>query len=205
LKISQPTPERRRITAAALAAVATMIWTAIPAVMIREQGILIAPAVALTLGFLALAVFGEGVVAAPNRGEILPSERWSVIPMNAIHGAVLLGSLTAALTVGAARALPDVSLLGLVAMTAGAGLRLWAVATLGKNFGDGFKLLAAKPSLNGPYRYLRHPAEIGLWLLVLGFTIAVSAWSVQVLLSLLALLACSLVRLFAEERALVAR
>jgi protein-S-isoprenylcysteine O-methyltransferase Ste14 len=205
LKISQPIPERRRITSAALAAVATMIWTAIPAVMIREQGILIAPAVALALGFLALAVFGEGVVAAPYRGEILPSERWSVIPMNAIHGAVLLGSLTTALTVSAAPALPDVTLLGLVAMAAGAALRLWAVATLGSNFGDGFRLLAAKPSLNGPYRYLRHPAETGLWLLVLGFTIAVCAWSVQVVLFLLALLACSLIRLVVEERALAAR
>lgn len=203
MKVSQPIPKRHRLVSAVWAAAATVLFTVTPAVVMRGAGILGVHAVSLAMGCLALAAFGEGVLASPDRHEISPSERWSAIFLNGIHGGALLASLTAALVGSAATAVTGIAIVGATVMVAGAGLRIWAVATLADHFGDGFRLLAVKPSQTGPYRYLRHPAEAGLWLFILGFTTTVSAWSGQVVVFLLPLLACSLIRLRAEECALV--
>jgi protein-S-isoprenylcysteine O-methyltransferase Ste14 len=87
---------------------------------------------------------------------------------------------------------------GLVVTAAGAALRVWAIRTLG----DAFRTALESPRLvvTGPYRWLRHPSELGLVAVALGG--AVYAASVLAAAATVVVAALSIVRCRRETRAL---
>jgi protein-S-isoprenylcysteine O-methyltransferase Ste14 len=92
---------------------------------------------------------------------------------------------------------------GLAITVAGAGLRLWAIVTLGRFFRF---VVAIQPGHRvvdrGPYRLIRHPSYTGLLVGVMGVGLALDDWVALAAISVLSL-AGLLVRIRAEERALL--
>ncbi|HEV3228425.1 MAG TPA: isoprenylcysteine carboxylmethyltransferase family protein [Solirubrobacteraceae bacterium] len=93
---------------------------------------------------------------------------------------------------------------GLAITVAGVALRLWAIVTLGRFFRI-VVVIAHDHRLvdRGPYRRIRHPSYTGLLLAVVGLGLALGDW-VALGAALLLSLAGLLVRIRAEERALLA-
>jgi protein-S-isoprenylcysteine O-methyltransferase Ste14 len=96
----------------------------------------------------------------------------------------------------------QVTIAGIALVVIGAGLRWWAIITLGRYFTFD---VAVRPTQlvvqSGPYRFVRHPAYSGTLLTVLGVGLALANWT-----SLAAVLAGGLIghlyRVRVEERAL---
>ncbi len=173
-----------------------------PGVAVRGAELLAAGGAVLAIVMLWLALVAESVVAPQGRAPIPSAELKSVTLLNAAQGMMVLGSVWGAMLCGKAHAGTGSQVAGALLMIAGAGLRVSSIATLGECFADGFQPLAASPIVRGPYRYLRHPAEVGLWLLTAGFVTVVSAWSGAMVPGMLVLVACSAARMAAESRAM---
>jgi protein-S-isoprenylcysteine O-methyltransferase Ste14 len=99
---------------------------------------------------------------------------------------LITGSLGAGIAVAAsmpARSAPE----GVVVMALGVVVRVWAVVALGGAFRTTVEVDADQPVVTaGPYRWIRHPAYVGLLLVVAGFGLTRSwlAFAVGVLLPL---------------------
>ena len=93
-------------------------------------------------------------------------------------------------------------LLGAALLMVGLVLRTAAIRTLGEHFADGFEPSAARRVIAGPYRYIRHPAEFGLLLIIAGFGTLVCGWSVLPVALFAALTVVSMIRVIMEEIAL---
>ena len=65
-------------------------------------------------------------------------------------------------------------LAGVPIAVAGVGLRVWAIATLGRRFAS--RLDSDRVIVRGPYRWLRHPSEIGLALAMAGTAMVLGSW-----------------------------
>ena len=63
---------------------------------------------------------------------------------------------------------------GVVVAGAGVALRVWAIATLGPHFAS--RLDADRVIASGPYRWVRHPSEIGLALAMVGGALVLGSW-----------------------------
>ena len=92
---------------------------------------------------------------------------------------------------------------GVIVILLGVALRWYAIRTLGHYFTRDVAVSADQPVVvQGPYRWIRHPAYSGTFLTVLGVGLAMANWA-----SLLTLLACVFVghfyRVRVEEKALV--
>jgi protein-S-isoprenylcysteine O-methyltransferase Ste14 len=87
-------------------------------------------------------------------------------------------------------------------IVAGAGLRAWSIATLGRFFQYQIRIQAGhKVVTSGPYRWVRHPSYTGIALAVAGFALA--SGDVISLVAAVILTAIGLVvRIRAEERQL---
>lgn len=96
------------------------------------------------------------------------------------------------------RASPVALAAGAVLAVAGVALRLWAIATLGNGFLS--RLDAPRLVTRGPYRWLRHPSELGLAVAALG-TALVLASRVAVMISI-ALVPFAILRCRREDAAL---
>lgn len=67
--------------------------------------------------------------------------------------------------------------LGVAVLAAGEGLRVWAVATLGRFFRREVTIVSGQTVVEtGPYRFVRHPAYLGDLLIVFGFGLAWGSW-----------------------------
>jgi protein-S-isoprenylcysteine O-methyltransferase Ste14 len=67
--------------------------------------------------------------------------------------------------------------LGVAVLAAGEGMRVWAVATLGRFFRREVTIVSGQTVIEtGPYRYVRHPAYVGDLLIVFGFGLAWGSW-----------------------------
>ena len=87
------------------------------------------------------------------------------------------------LAITARRHLPSLDLgvggrvLGVVVMWVGLGVRVWAVAALGRSFRTTVEVDPGQPVVSsGPYRWIRHPSYTGLLLIVAGFGLALGNW-----------------------------
>lgn len=92
---------------------------------------------------------------------------------------------------------------GLGLFVAGAGLRLWAVLTLGRWFSLTIQVRAGQPVVRrGPYRVVRHPAYLGADLALLGVGLTAGNW-LSPLLYVVPWLVAHVHRIGVEERALL--
>jgi len=66
---------------------------------------------------------------------------------------------------------------GVAVMGAGLALRVWAIATLGAAFRTTVEVEPGQAVVtSGPYRWVRHPSYVGLWLIAAGFGVASGTW-----------------------------
>ncbi|MEZ4316438.1 MAG: methyltransferase [Myxococcota bacterium] len=108
---------------------------------------------AAAAGVFALASVLEGSVASSSRSVGPP-------PMGEVaRGLALLVALWVA--VATPGGLVGTAPLGFACVLGGLGLRVWAARSLGEGFGPGLAPTVAWVS-DGPYRWLRHPSEVGL-------------------------------------------
>jgi len=122
--------------------------------------------------------------------------------------AALLGAIVAAEVLGRRGRLPWPGGLawpvvaGLALMTAGIGLRVWSIVTLGRFFQYQIKVQPGHHVVtSGPYRFVRHPSYTGIAMVLAG--IALASDDVWGLLAVAVLGGAGLaVRIRAEERQL---
>jgi protein-S-isoprenylcysteine O-methyltransferase Ste14 len=132
-------------------------------------------------------------------------DRGSFYVLNgALIGGLLLGFILAAVWMGAAILWlrPQVTIVGIVLMYLGIGLRWWSIITLGRYFTLDVAVRSTQTVVqSGPYRLVRHPAYSGLLLTLLGIGLALANWA-----SLVVILAGGLIgflyRVRVEETAL---
>jgi protein-S-isoprenylcysteine O-methyltransferase len=93
--------------------------------------------------------------------------------------------------------------LGLGAIVAGLAVRWWAVLTLRRFFTVDVAIHADHRLVEtGPYRFVRHPAYVGMLLSFAGLALCASGW-VSALVILVPIVAALLYRIRVEERALL--
>lgn len=76
--------------------------------------------------------------------------------------------------IGPQQAFVAVLIAAIVLASAGACLRVWATAYLGAETMQGARMMGNKVVAAGPYRYIRNPLYLGLWLSALAVTLAMS-------------------------------
>lgn len=92
---------------------------------------------------------------------------------------------------------------GTVIMLLGIGLRIWAIATLGKSFRTTVETHQNQTVVRrGPYTLVRHPSYTGLLLTGCGYGIALENW-LSLIFAVGLPLAALLYRIHVEERAMV--
>jgi protein-S-isoprenylcysteine O-methyltransferase Ste14 len=164
--------------------------------------------VILTRVLLGLTVATWVVLEARQAARSRPDAR------DADHGSllVLAGGTLAGFVAGAAaaRLFPAASiptaaahLLALTLLWCGIALRQWCFRTLGESFTFAVQVSADQQVVSsGPYRWVRHPAYLGMVLSMLGLGALLESWAS--LLALLAVMTTAVVyRVRVEERALV--
>jgi protein-S-isoprenylcysteine O-methyltransferase Ste14 len=93
--------------------------------------------------------------------------------------------------------------IGTATMLCGLGLRIWAIATLGKSFRTTVETHQNQKIVSkGPYKLLRHPSYTGLLLTGCGYGIALQNWLSLIFAVTLPLMAL-LNRIHIEEKAMV--
>ncbi len=96
--------------------------------------------------------------------------------------AVTLGGAVAVAVVAASRATaPQIAgpfrAAGLVVMWLGLGIRVWAIAALGRAFRTTVEVDPGQAVVSsGPYRWVRHPSYSGLLMIVTGCGLAAGNW-----------------------------
>lgn len=155
--------------------------------------------------YAALAVFVaalcEGLAISPQRVVSNRTENGLVMLWNIAHGVTVLISLQVFTVMDNTSPLGRAhwALIGAAVLIVGLVLRTAAIRTLGEHFVDGFKPSAAKRLIAGPYRFIRHPAELGLLLVIAGFGTLVCGWSILPVSLFAALTVLSTMRVFMEE------
>jgi protein-S-isoprenylcysteine O-methyltransferase Ste14 len=77
---------------------------------------------------------------------------------------------------------------GLIVMWLGLGIRVWAIATLGRAFRTTVEVDPGQAVVtSGPYRWVRHPSYSGLLLIVTGSGLAAGSWLAVAVCALLPL------------------
>lgn len=129
-----------------------------------------------------------------------PREPHAHLPRELATGLALLGVHAAGIADHVARGTAPALALGSALIVAGVALRLAAIRALGAGFVSA-TVAPARAVRRGPYRWLRHPSEVGLVLAAAGGAALVG--SVLALAIAVAVLApLSLARCAAEDRAL---
>lgn len=94
---------------------------------------------------------------------------------------------------------PPLAWMGILLMLGGLGMRFWAAQTLGRFYTRTLQTLEGQQIIDrGPYRMLRHPGYLGVWLLDLGAGLAIGNWVVLLLVASTGLLT-RLYRIQVEE------
>lgn len=179
---------------------------------IANAALVCLPACVINGGYVpphaAVAIFVaavcEGLALSPQRVDSNGTENRLVMLWNIAHGMAVLISLQA-FTVMANTSPPageECGLIGAALLMVGLVLRTAAIRTLGEHFADGFEPSAARRVIAGPYRFIRHPAEFGLLLIIAGFGTLVCGWSILPVALFAALTVVSMIRVIMEEIAL---
>jgi protein-S-isoprenylcysteine O-methyltransferase Ste14 len=100
---------------------------------------------------------------------------------------------------------PWIRWLGGVILAAGVGVLLWGVGSLGRNITPGTEPLATGELVtSGAYAHVRHPIYTGVVLVLTGYTLAWSNWTLALVVGVVALEYFS-AKARAEERWMVQR
>lgn len=167
-------------------------------------------AVAVTLVLLVqLSIAFLGGRPGWGRDDIRHADRGSLIVVGltlylGLGGGILLAkdALWATIAAGEPFVRWAVFAVGVLLMVAGAGLRQWAIRTLGRFFTVNVRVTADQRVVDeGPYRWLRHPSYTGLLLSFLGLGLALGNWLTAALATAVPLVGLAY-RIRVEEAAL---
>lgn len=90
-------------------------------------------------------------------------------------------------------------------VTAGTGLRIWAIRILGKYFTATVQIQKEHQLIqHGPFQYIRHPSYTGAFLTAVGGAIVLEAW-IGLLIATGCMLYAYYVRITTEEKALIGK
>src|SRR5262249_31684195 len=168
-------------TGAAIAANAVLVFG--PAAIASRGGALRQYEFGVALAGLSLAVGLELHAQSPDRilasGD--PRADRAALRFNFLQGLILLATLQTMARLAATDPVPPTiasAVGGWLLIAVAAGLRSASIRHLGRHFADGFQPAATTISRSGLYSRLRHPAEIGLMLLAVGFALSLGlhAW-----------------------------
>ncbi len=110
-----------------------------------------------------LVAHGARLIATDGMGFIV-----------AVHAAWFIGCISESLTRGTSYGWAAA---GLILFALGLGLRIWSMVTLGDRWNTRVYVLPQAPLVaTGPYRFLRHPIYIGVWLELVGLPAAFGLW-----------------------------
>jgi protein-S-isoprenylcysteine O-methyltransferase Ste14 len=131
------------------------------------------------------------------------ADRGSLIVLRATTAAGFVLGVVAARAFPAAAIPGDVALwIGLALLWSGVALRVWCFRTLGTYFTFSVQTSADQPLITGgPYRFVRHPAYLGMVLALLGVCLLLANWLGLMVFAVL-MLAGLVYRIRVEERAL---
>ena len=165
--------------------------------------LVVAAAVAVVVGEIVATYLGHAR-DAEGRGAAMRQDRGTRL----VIGLAAYLSIAAALAIARQPRLRDYANnwwtlgLGLAIVLAGAGLRDWAIVSLGRYFR---RVVTIEPGQRivrrGPYRVLRHPSYAGLLLIFAGFGLTFGSW-LSAAVALLIVFAGMLPRIRVEEAAL---
>lgn len=196
---------RRDVRLIPVALIINVVIVTAPAVLICGSGVLVEEHVSWALGILSIGVAAE--IREQSGRPLLPTvscrEDRTATVMNFAQGAGLLVASQAMIVEAGTRSglLPTWSGFGASIMLFGVVCRCWAIRTLGGGFTDGFSPRVDRVMVRGPYRYLAHPAELGLLAISIGMGMLLGAARVLVC-AVPFLAACAAVRIAAEEWAI---
>jgi protein-S-isoprenylcysteine O-methyltransferase Ste14 len=148
---------------------------------------------ALVTVSIVVWITAEARSSATEPHTALPREVLTGASLLAIHAA---GALESSLR--ASSGPPLTIAVGLLVLALGIALRLTSIRALG----DGFVSTVAPPArrvMDGPYRWLRHPSEVGLIAAAAGAAIALSSVTATAIL-MLVLVPLSISRATQEDR-----
>jgi len=130
------------------------------------------------LAVAARMLRGVTLFRAGERHEEDRNTKWVLV--TSVAGGLVLGGI-------AQRVLPGLAftdtgwtptVVGAAVMWAGIGLRVWAIATLGRFFRRDVQVAADQVVVRaGPYTAIRHPAYAGNLLMLAGFGIVLANWA----------------------------
>jgi methyltransferase len=84
------------------------------------------------------------------------------------------------------------------------GLRLWCIKSLGRYWNTRIIIIPSHPpQVKGPYRYLRHPNYLVVFIELLTFPLVYGAWITSIVVSILNMCVLFFFRIPTEERALM--
>jgi len=121
--------------------------------------------------------------------------------LNVVQGLATLFMLQTAFFYSAERVSFAIGSAGAAVFLIGFAFRAWSIATLGVHFSDSIGLSTPRVQ-SGPYRWIRHPAEIGGVFVVVGFAVAVGAPVLTVTGAMVSLSSIAVYRIRCEEAAI---
>lgn len=72
---------------------------------------------------------------------------------------------------------PGITIFGVATLFTGVAVRFWAKAVMGCHFSYSLRVLEDhKLIMKGPYRFIRHPAYLGTWLMLVSFPLLFRSW-----------------------------
>jgi protein-S-isoprenylcysteine O-methyltransferase Ste14 len=188
-----------RLSRCGVASIANAAIVCLPACLIN--GGYAPPCAALAIFVAAVC---EGLALSPQRVVGNGNENGLVMLWNIAHGVAVLICLQAFTVMANTSPLgrQEWEVIGAALLIGGIALRTAAIRTLGEHFADGFEPSAATRVIAGPYHFIRHPAELGLLLIIVGFGTLVRGWSIVPVALFAALTVVSTMRVIIEEMAL---
>jgi protein-S-isoprenylcysteine O-methyltransferase Ste14 len=188
-----------RVFTAVFGACLAVCFVALPHVLLRGQcAALLADGAIVVLAGLLISGTLEGTLRVDPGADTVSEMSWRDFTLNVCQGVSTLVSLQACLVSACPTTLQAITLVGASLMLVGIVLRVWAIRTLGARFTDGV-IAEGSWCHDGPYQWLRHPAEYGGVLVFFGFAVGVGAPWQLVAITLTVLSALAVYRIRREE------
>ena len=135
------------------------------------------PVTDLTLAAWALVEVGVRVRERVQGKGRAARDRGTRVLIAMTLGAAIVAALAARSVAPELRMPAPLRMAGVLVLWLGLALRVWAIASLGNAFRTTVEVEPGQDVVSsGPYRWIRHPSDAGLLLIVAGFGAAVGNW-----------------------------